>query len=105
MNSLVMTTEPGSIHISFVSSKTGRRLSVLAYRVDSNLFGIGIFRKRLFQMINDLPTIFEVVTGNVKQPKDQSGPPNNSTKSKSSGKTVNCPFTLQVLFLHIFNYI
>lgn len=37
-------------------------------------------------MINDLPTIFEVVTGNVKQPKDQSGAHNNSSKSKSSGK-------------------
>uniref|UniRef100_A0A7N2L262 PHD finger protein ALFIN-LIKE n=1 Tax=Quercus lobata TaxID=97700 RepID=A0A7N2L262_QUELO len=42
--------------------------------------------KRLFQMINDLPTIFEVVTGNVKQPKDQSAT-QNSSKSKSSGKT------------------
>ncbi|KAH9750175.1 PHD finger protein ALFIN-LIKE 7 [Citrus sinensis] len=27
-------------------------------------------QKKLFQMINDLPTIFEVVTGNAKQPKD-----------------------------------
>lgn len=38
-------------------------------------------------MINELPTIFEVVTGNVKQPKDQSANHNNSTKSKSSGKS------------------
>lgn len=37
-------------------------------------------------MINDLPTIFEVVTGNVKQPKEQSGTQNNSSKSKASGK-------------------
>ncbi|KAK8479365.1 hypothetical protein V6N11_027617, partial [Hibiscus sabdariffa] len=43
-------------------------------------------RKRLFQMINDLPTIFEVVTGNVKQPKDQSAIHNGSSKSKSSAK-------------------
>ncbi|KAL6981603.1 PHD finger protein ALFIN-LIKE 6 [Sarracenia purpurea var. burkii] len=51
-------------------------------------FGFGkIERKRLFQMINDLPTVFEVVTGNVKLPKEQSGANNNSTKSKSSGKT------------------
>ncbi|CAL5340907.1 unnamed protein product [Camellia sinensis] len=42
--------------------------------------------KRLFQLINDLPTIFEVVTGNVRQPKDQSGPHSNSSKIKSSGK-------------------
>ncbi|BBG96263.1 alfin-like 6 [Prunus dulcis] len=32
------------------------------------------------------PTIFEVVTGNAKQPKDQSAPHNNSSKNKSSGK-------------------
>jgi hypothetical protein len=39
-------------------------------------------------MINELPTIFEVVSGNVKQPKDQSATHNNSGKSKSSGKMV-----------------
>ena len=39
-------------------------------------------------MINDLPTIFEVVTGNVKQPKDQSANHNSSGKSKSSAKVV-----------------
>lgn len=39
-------------------------------------------------MINDLPTIFEVVSGNVKQPKDQSATHNNSGKSKSSAKMV-----------------
>jgi len=74
-------------------------LSLVAVHSDSWLLAVAFYfgarfgfgkseRKRLFQMINDLPTIFEVVTGNVKQlPKDQSGPPNNSTKSKSSGKT------------------
>ena len=36
-------------------------------------------------MINDLPTIFEVVTGNAKQSKDQSG---NSGRSKSGGVKV-----------------
>lgn len=41
-------------------------------------------------MINDLPTIFEVVTGNVKQPKDQSVTHNNSSKNKSSGKVMKC---------------
>ncbi|KAK9265497.1 hypothetical protein L1049_001735 [Liquidambar formosana] len=45
--------------------------------------------KKLFQMINDLPTVFEVVTGNIKQPKDQSATHNNSSKSKSSGKATN----------------
>lgn len=38
-------------------------------------------------MINDVPTIFEVVSGNGKNPKDQSAT-NNSSKSKSSGKMV-----------------
>ncbi|KAG2310510.1 hypothetical protein Bca52824_022067 [Brassica carinata] len=37
---------------------------------------------RLFQMINDLPTVYEVVTGKAKQSKDQSA---NSGRSKSSG--------------------
>ncbi|KAH7521008.1 hypothetical protein FEM48_Zijuj08G0205900 [Ziziphus jujuba var. spinosa] len=53
----------------------------------SNLITTGTHRKRLFHMINDLPTIFEVVTGNVKQPKDQSVTHNNSSKNKSSGKS------------------
>jgi len=38
-------------------------------------------------MINDLPTIFEVVTGNAKQSKDQSAN-HNSSRSKSSGGKV-----------------
>ncbi|KAK8681477.1 hypothetical protein V6N13_053879 [Hibiscus sabdariffa] len=43
-------------------------------------------RKRLFRMISELPTIFEVVTGNVKQPKDQYANHNSSSKSKSNAK-------------------
>ncbi|KAL6964517.1 PHD finger protein ALFIN-LIKE 7 [Sarracenia purpurea var. burkii] len=73
-------------------------LSLVAVHSDSWLLSVAFYfgarfgfgkneRKRLFQMINDLPTVFEVVTGNVKQPKDQSGAHHNSTKSKSSGKT------------------
>ncbi|KAM0972595.1 hypothetical protein ACFX1X_020605 [Malus domestica] len=72
-------------------------LSLVAVHSDSWLLAVAFYfgarfgfgkneRKRLFQMINDLPTIFEVVTGNAKQPKDQSTPPNNSSKNKSSGK-------------------
>ncbi|GER45689.1 PHD finger family protein [Striga asiatica] len=41
-----------------------------------------LYRKRLFQMINDLPTVFEVVTGAVKQTKDQ----NNGNRNRSSNK-------------------
>lgn len=61
------------------------------------------YRKRLFQMINELPTIFEVVTGNVKQPKDQSANHNNSTKSKSSGKVEDFLIT-QIFMLFLATY-
>ncbi|XP_058089947.1 PHD finger protein ALFIN-LIKE 4-like isoform X2 [Magnolia sinica] len=46
-------------------------------------------RKRLFQMMNELPTIFEIVTGTAKkQPREKpSATPNSSSKSKSSSKT------------------
>lgn len=45
-------------------------------------------RKRLFIMINDLPTIYEVVTGSVKkQVKEKSSMTNNSsTKAKTNSK-------------------
>ncbi|CAL5401815.1 unnamed protein product [Camellia sinensis] len=68
-------------------------LSPVAVHSDSWLLSVAFyfgalfgFEKRLFQLINDLPTIFEVVTGKVRQPKDQSGPHSNSSKIKSSGK-------------------
>ncbi|KAK6147668.1 hypothetical protein DH2020_018580 [Rehmannia glutinosa] len=54
-------------------------------------------RKRLFNMINDLPTIFEVVTGAAKkQLKDKSSVTNHSgSKSKSNSKMVKkLPFLL-----------
>lgn len=45
-------------------------------------------RRRLFNMINDLPTIFEVVSGTAKkQSKEKSSMSNHgSTKSKSNSK-------------------
>ncbi|XP_047333593.1 PHD finger protein ALFIN-LIKE 4-like isoform X2 [Impatiens glandulifera] len=48
-------------------------------------------RKRLFNMINDLPTVFEVVTGTPnKQHREKSSISNpNSNKSKSSSKRVS----------------
>lgn len=47
-------------------------------------------RKRLFNMINDLPTIFEVVTGAAKkQSKEKAAVSNHSSnKSKSNSKVV-----------------
>ncbi|KAK9726921.1 hypothetical protein RND81_05G245900 [Saponaria officinalis] len=46
-------------------------------------------RRRLFNMVNDLPTIFEVVSGNVKkQVKERSNVSNNSSaKSHSKSKS------------------
>lgn len=38
-------------------------------------------------MINDLPTVFEAVTG-VKQTREQAAPQNNSSKNKSSVRMV-----------------
>ncbi|OIS96640.1 PREDICTED: PHD finger protein Alfin1-like [Nicotiana attenuata] len=70
-------------------------LSLVAVHSDSWLLSVAFYfgarfgfgkseRKRLFQMINDLPTVFEVVTGAAKQARDAAH--NNSSKSKSSGK-------------------
>ncbi|KAJ8618750.1 hypothetical protein MRB53_014936 [Persea americana] len=45
-------------------------------------------RRKLFHMINDLPTIHEIVTGNAKKQREKSAStPNSSSKSKSSSKT------------------
>ncbi|KAL2502864.1 PHD finger protein Alfin1 [Forsythia ovata] len=46
-------------------------------------------KKRLFQMINDVPTIFKVVIGAVKQVKEQAVSQNNSSKNKSGGRIVS----------------
>ncbi|KAM7251011.1 hypothetical protein ACFE04_022894 [Oxalis oulophora] len=45
-------------------------------------------RKRFFNMINDLPTIFEIVTGAIKKPQKEklSTTENNNGKSKSTSK-------------------
>lgn len=46
-------------------------------------------------MINDVPTIFEVVTGNAKQSKEQSSGHNNSnSKSKSNSKVGDSGYML-----------
>ncbi|KAJ8755745.1 hypothetical protein K2173_024289 [Erythroxylum novogranatense] len=74
-------------------------LSLVAVHSDAWLLSVAFYfgarfgfdkadRKRLFNMINDLPTIFEVVTGNAKkQTKEKSSSANNnSNKSKSNSK-------------------
>ncbi|XP_015889300.2 PHD finger protein ALFIN-LIKE 4 [Ziziphus jujuba] len=74
-------------------------LSLVAVHSDAWLLAVAFYfgarfgfdradRKRLFSMINDLPTIFEVVTGSAKkQIKEKSSVSNQSSnKSKSSSK-------------------
>ncbi|OMO65633.1 Zinc finger, PHD-type [Corchorus olitorius] len=73
-------------------------LSLVAVHSDSWLLAVAFYfgarfgfgkneRKRLFHQINELPTIFEVVTGIAKQPKDHSANHNSSGKSKSNSKS------------------
>ncbi|CAN4105178.1 unnamed protein product [Withania somnifera] len=74
-------------------------LSLVAVHSDAWLLSVAFYfgarfgfdradRRRLFNMINDLPTIFEVVSGTAKkQSKDKSSISNHSsTKSKSNSK-------------------
>lgn len=74
-------------------------LSLVAVHSDAWLLSVAFYfgarfgfdradRRRLFSMINDLPTIFEVVSGTAKkQSKDKSSMSNHSsTKSKSNSK-------------------
>ncbi|XP_019059383.1 PREDICTED: PHD finger protein ALFIN-LIKE 4 isoform X1 [Tarenaya hassleriana] len=76
-------------------------LSLVSVHSDAWLLAVAFFfaarfgfdkadRKRLFNMINDLPTIFEVVTGTAKkQTKEKSSVSNNSSnKSKSNSKNL-----------------
>ncbi|CAI8615861.1 unnamed protein product [Vicia faba] len=75
-------------------------LSLVAAHSDSWLLAVAFYfgarfgfgkneRKRLFQMINELPTIFELATGTTKQSKDQTPAHTNGSNSKfkSSGKS------------------
>ncbi|XP_076899159.1 PHD finger protein Alfin1-like [Bidens hawaiensis] len=77
-------------------------LSLVAVHSDSWLLSVAYYfgarfgfgkseRKRLFQMINDLPTVYEVVSGAAKYSKDQVEIQHNGSKSKSSGKIIR-PF-------------
>lgn len=72
-------------------------LSLVAVHSDAWLLAVAFYfgarfgfdkeaRKRLFNMINSLPTIFEVVTGTVKKQSKEKTPNGNSKSSKSSSK-------------------
>lgn len=69
-------------------------LSLVAVHSDAWLLAVAFYhgarfnrneRKRLFSMINDLPTVFEVVTER-KPPKEKTNSDNSGSKSKPSGK-------------------
>lgn len=50
----------------------------------------GFHRKCLFNMINELPTVYEIVSGaSKKQQKEKSSVSNSSSKSKSNSKSVS----------------
>jgi hypothetical protein len=48
-----------------------------------------MYRKRLFIMINNLPTIYEVVTGTAKKPTKEKAPNSSSKNNKSASKPVH----------------
>uniref|UniRef100_A0A7N0VC81 PHD finger protein ALFIN-LIKE n=1 Tax=Kalanchoe fedtschenkoi TaxID=63787 RepID=A0A7N0VC81_KALFE len=71
-------------------------LSLVAARSDSWILSVAFYfgayfgfdksdRERLFNMVNDLPTIYDIVTGTVdKQATDKSSVSNHTSKSKSA---------------------
>lgn len=72
-------------------------LSLVAVHSDAWLLAVAFYfgarfgfdkeaRKRLFNMINNLPTIFEVVTGSVKSQSKEKTPNGNNKSSKSGSK-------------------
>ncbi|PKU79998.1 PHD finger protein ALFIN-LIKE 5 [Dendrobium catenatum] len=73
-------------------------LSLVAVHSDAWLLAVAFYfgarfgfdkeaRKRLFNMINNLPTIFEVVTGSVKKQSKEKTPNGNNKSSKPNSKT------------------
>jgi len=72
-------------------------LSLVAVHSDAWLLAVAFYfgarfgfdkdaRRRLFQMINGLPTIFEVVTGTTKKQTKEKTPNNSSKSNKSNSK-------------------
>ncbi|KAL8537795.1 hypothetical protein ACS0TY_012795 [Phlomoides rotata] len=83
-------------------------LSLIAVHSDTWLLAIAFYfgarfgfdkakRKVLFDMINELPTVYEIVSGaSKKQQKEKSSVSNSSSKSKSNSKSVS---HIAILFL------
>lgn len=51
---------------------------------EQEIFGLALHRKRLFSLINDLPTLFEVVTG--RKPAKDKPSMDSGSKSRNSAK-------------------
>jgi len=77
-------------------------LALVAVHSDSWLLAVAFYfaarfgfdkeaRRRLFNMINNLPTIFEVVTGAAKKQTKEKGPNSTSKSSKPSSKMPSRP--------------
>uniref|UniRef100_M1A1C8 PHD finger protein ALFIN-LIKE n=1 Tax=Solanum tuberosum TaxID=4113 RepID=M1A1C8_SOLTU len=75
-------------------------LSLVAVHSDSWLLSVAFYfgarfgfdkasRKKLFNMINELPTIYEVVTGAVKKQQKEKSSGHSGKKSKSNSKAVS----------------
>ncbi|EXB88397.1 PHD finger protein ALFIN-LIKE 1 [Morus notabilis] len=54
---------------------------------EQEIFGLALHRKRLFSLINDLPTLFEVVTG--RKPAKDKPSLDSGSKSRNSAKRSN----------------
>nr|GMC78096.1 PHD finger protein ALFIN-LIKE 4 [Ipomoea batatas] len=89
-------------------------LSLVAVHSDAWLLAVSFYfgsrfgfdkadRKRLFNMINDMPTVFEVVTGAAKkQQKEKSSVSNHSSnKTKSNPKPVKLTFLKHIYLVWI----
>ncbi|KAL6539238.1 PHD finger protein ALFIN-LIKE 5 [Orobanche gracilis] len=75
--------------LSLVAAHSDTWLLAVAFHFGTRFRFDKSVRKRLFSMINDLPTVYEVVAGAaVKQQKERSSVPNHSSsKSKSNSKS------------------
>ncbi|KAJ3708934.1 hypothetical protein LUZ61_012639 [Rhynchospora tenuis] len=93
-----------ALGINFARDGMNRKdwLSLVAVHSDSWLLSVAFYyaarlnrndRKRLFGMINDLPTVYEVVSGGPRQTKDRSsvdsGSKSKITKQSSDGQIEN----------------
>lgn len=66
-------------------------LGISLLRLHSNLLCLLLRRKRLFNMVNELPTVFDIVTGKKQKEKAGSAPANKgSSKAKVRTRTQAC---------------